>query len=183
MKRIGLCRVSDILACQTDQKRFLFCPRREQGFIFMMQDAKRSGFHLFFMNFPNDIEKNGVLKLQLLDPDIMLVCLRATASQEVVQNRVLGNIHSTCCEERHTMHFLECSPEFHHVLHCRINRGVATHNAGHIICKISQFVSFRFRDWEAVVSRDAPYQKGSLKPSNGSCVLEVTRLMKSMPII
>lgn len=64
-----------------------------------------------------------------------------------------------------------------------MQRRIAMHNAGRLICKATQLDGFRFRDWAALVSHDAPHHQSSLNPCNIYSLLKVVQHLKPMPPI
>lgn len=102
---------------------------------------------------------------------IALICLSASAGQKVGQNRVQDSIHHPSSQGRHTVLSLECCAEVHCQTHFRNNREIATQSSGLLVFKATLVERKRFREWAAVVKRDAPHQQRSLDPCD-SCSLQ-----------
>lgn len=120
-----------------DQKLPSLCSDFEQGSIVEVRDAKRPRIHLLPINIFNDFKIIVALKEKFCHPDIALVCLRAIAGQEVGLNHVLDNIHTPDSEEGRVLLFLEFHAKVYCRLHCPDLQGIATDNAGHLICKVT----------------------------------------------
>lgn len=155
MKWNMLYHVLDILACSTDQKRFIVFQGREQDSIVEVRDAERPRSSLFSIDTLDNIKNIWAYKKKHFQLDIALVSLRAIASQKVGQNHVYNKIHNLGSKKRYIVLFFKCCARVQYGFHFCNKGGIATHNAGHLTCRATQLEEFHFHNWAAVMSRDA----------------------------
>lgn len=154
-RRIVHHQVQDALACRIDQKGSLLCSELKPSLIVGVHDAESPRSRLLLTLIENDDENIWALNAKLFHLDLPLIRWRATTTQEAGRNLVCNNVYHSGSQEGRTVLFSECCAEMHHrIYNCNTQR-IATHNTGNRICKATQLGRFRFRDWAAIVWREA----------------------------
>lgn len=145
--------------------------------------CKLPSSHLLLIYTVNISKDIGATEKIVWKSDTLLVFFDGCGWLGSRRNRVDHDIYLLRCKQEHTLSIINCSAEVHYWHHWHNKKRVATHDAGHIICKIVPLGHFCFKQWAAALSLDAPLQLKSPNTNENSSILKDTQRLKAMPAI